>query len=84
MALINVALTVVARVARLAQAGEGGHPILAHPVVAGVGVTFINVHLAVEARVAFCAHAAVGVGPIQALGTVLTGRARTLIHVILT
>lgn len=31
----------------------------------------------------FCAHAGVGVGPIQALGAILAGCARTLVHIIL-
>lgn len=171
VALVDVGLAVVARVARLAQAAEGGHAVLAGPVVAWVGVTLVDVHLAVGPRVAcrgggplsglpgcpghhqadpgsscshqgslgmsgarpppawgqrrtlllfpsrlrghppasasdqplpwtppsasapplgpgsqprtFCAHAAVGVGPVQALSTVLAGRARTLVHVIL-
>lgn len=52
VALVNIALAVVACVARPAQAGEGGHPVLAHPVVARVGVTLVDVHLAVRPRVA--------------------------------
>lgn len=52
MALVDVGLAVVARVARLAQAAEGGHAVLAGPVVAGVGVTLVDVHLAVGPRVA--------------------------------
>lgn len=51
VALIDVGLTVMARVAWLAEAGEGGHTILAGAIVAGVRVTFIDVHLAVGPRV---------------------------------
>lgn len=47
VAFINVGFTVMACVARLAEAGKGGHAILAGTIVAGVGVTLINVHLAV-------------------------------------
>lgn len=83
MALINVGLTVMARVAWLAQAGKGGHTVLADTVVTGVRVTLVNVHLAVGPRVTFCAHAGVGVGPVQALGTILAWCAGTLVHIIL-
>lgn len=51
VALIDVGLTVMACVAWLAEAGEGGHTILAGAIVAGVRVTFIDVHLAVGPRV---------------------------------
>lgn len=51
MALINVGLTVMACVAWLAEAGKGGHTILAGTIVTGVRVTFVNVHLAVCSRV---------------------------------
>lgn len=81
--LINVGLTVMACVAWLAEAGKGGHTILAQTIVTGVRVTLVNVHLAVGPRVTFCAHAGVGVGPIQALGAILAWCAGTLIHVIL-
>lgn len=81
--LINVGLTVMACVARLAEAGKSGHTILAQTIVTGVRVTLVNVHLAVGPRVTFCAHAGVGVGPIQALGAVLAWCAGALIHVIL-
>lgn len=84
MALINVGLTVMACVAWLAEAGKGGHTILAGTIVTGVRVTFINVHLAVCSRVTFCAHTGVGVGPIQALGAIFARCAGTLIHIILT
>lgn len=52
VALIDVGLAMVARVARLAQAGEGSDAVLAGPIVAGVGVALVNVHLAVGPRVA--------------------------------
>lgn len=51
VALINVGLTVMARVAWLAEAGKGGHTILAGTIVTGVRVTFIDVHLTVGPRV---------------------------------
>lgn len=44
--LIDVGLTVMACVAWLAEAGKGGHTILAGTIVTGVRVTLINVHLA--------------------------------------
>lgn len=47
VALINVGLTVMACVAWLAEAGKGGHTILAETIVTGVRVTFIDVYLAV-------------------------------------
>lgn len=52
VALVDVGLAVVARVAWLAQAGEGGHPVTAGPVVAGVGVALVDVHLTVGPSVA--------------------------------
>lgn len=53
MAFVNVGFTVMACVARLAEAGKGGHAILAGTIVAGVRVTLINVHLAVGPCVTF-------------------------------
>lgn len=52
VAFIDVGLAVVARVARPAQAGEGGNAVLAGPVVTGVGVALVNVHLTVGPCVA--------------------------------
>lgn len=83
MAFVDVGLAVVASVARPAQAGKGGYPILAGPVVAGVGVALIDVHLTVGPRVAFCAHTAVGIGSVQALGAILARCAGTLVHIVL-
>lgn len=51
VALINVGLTVMACVAWLAQAGKGGHTILAGTIVTGVRVALVNVHLTVRPRV---------------------------------
>lgn len=53
MALIDVGLAVVARVAGPAQAGEGGHAILAGPVVAGVRIALVDIHLTVGPCVAY-------------------------------
>lgn len=51
VALINVGFTVMACVAWLAQAGKGGHTILAGTIVTGVRVALVNVHLTVRPRV---------------------------------
>lgn len=50
LALVDVDVAAVARVAGLAEAGEGGDAVLAGPVVARVRVTLIDVDLAVGAR----------------------------------
>lgn len=50
LALVDVDVAAVARVAGLAEAGEGGNAVLAGPVVARVRVTLIDVDLAVSAR----------------------------------
>lgn len=47
LALVDVDVTAVARVAGLAEAGEGGNAVLAGPVVTRVRVTLIDVDLAV-------------------------------------
>lgn len=50
LALIDVDVAAVARVAGLAEAGEGGDAVLAGPIVARVGVALINVDLTVYTR----------------------------------
>lgn len=51
IAFIDVGLTVMARVAWLAEAGKGCHTILAGTIVTGIRVTFVDVHLTVCPRV---------------------------------
>lgn len=48
LALIDVDVAAVARVAGLAEAGEGGDAVLAGPIVAWVGVALIDVDLTVN------------------------------------
>lgn len=50
LALVDVDIAAVARVAGLAVASEGSNAVLAGPVVAWVGVALIDVHLAESAR----------------------------------
>lgn len=50
LALVDVDVAAVARVAGLAEAGEGGDAVLAGPIVARVGVALIDVDLTVSTR----------------------------------
>lgn len=66
MALIDVGLTVVACVAWLAEAGEGGNTVLTGAIMTGVRVTLVNVHLTVGPCVTWIrgGKAQEGLGPV--------------------
>lgn len=84
VALVQLVLAAVARVARLAVTRVAGDAVHAGAVVARVGLAVVGVALAQCALVPFSTAALVSIGPVVTLGSVLAGRAGALINVDLT
>lgn len=80
-ALIHLALTAHARVARGASAREASDAVHAAPVVAGIRRAVVHVSLTQSALEALCAATLVAVRLVHALGAVPAGSARAFIHI---
>lgn len=83
-ALVHLALTARASVARGTGTGEAGNAVHAAPMMARVRRAVIHVEFTQSALKALCAAALVAIGLVHALGPVPTGCARTLIDIQLT
>lgn len=81
MALIELVLTPVARVAWHAVTGVAGDAVYAGAVVARVGLAVIDVAFTESTLEPFSTAALVTVGPVDALGSVLARCAGTLVNV---
>lgn len=84
VALVELVLTAIARVAGVTVTAVAGNAIDAGAVVAWVGLTVVDITLAECAFITFSAAALEPVGPVVALRSILAGRAGALIDVDLT
>lgn len=81
VALVNLLTANGTHVARVADAGVGIYAILALPVVAGIRVTVVDVLLTQKASKTCGTLALVAIGVVNALGSIETRRAGTVVYV---
>lgn len=84
VALVELVLTAVPGVTRLAVTGVAGNAVDTGPVMAGVRLAVVNITLTQRAFVTFSTAALKAIGPVVALGSILARCTRTLIDVNLT
>lgn len=84
VALVELVLTAIPSVTRVAVTGVAGNAIDARPVVAWIRLAVVDVTVTQRALVTFSTATLKAIGPVVALGSILAGRTRTLIDVNLT